>query len=214
LVFASGLNEKLDSGELTTDEFYEQFCRELGCRPELDALAYAASDIFELNYSMSAVLGRLVAARKRLGLLSKPATCTGNTSARAGTGSCPRRSKRIVLELSRKNDEARPEDLLYAAELAACGRKNLLRRRHAAACGRGPGRRLRRRCNTPQRKPSSPSLPKRGVRLSVLRPRRAAIASLPVGTIQFIARRVLCEHRCLRLKRSSTAGAHRAPYKD
>jgi len=71
LVFAGGgLNEKLDAGSLTTAEFYDQFCRELSCRPDVQALAYAASDIFELNASMSAVLGRLVAARKRLGLLS------------------------------------------------------------------------------------------------------------------------------------------------
>jgi len=71
LVFADGgLNEKLDAGSLTTAGFYEQFCRELSCRPDVHVLAHAASNIFELNASMSAVLGRLVAARKRLGLLS------------------------------------------------------------------------------------------------------------------------------------------------
>ena len=118
VVFAGGLNEKIDAGELTTEEFYEQFCRELGCRPEKDALAYAASDIFELNYSMSAVLGRLAAARKRLGLLSN--TCDMHWQY-FGTGRywfVPREFEAIVLSYRVQLMKPDPKIFLYAAELA------------------------------------------------------------------------------------------------
>lgn len=69
-VFAGGLNYRLDAGTLSTPEAHGIICDEFGCRPALEELVLAASDIFELNYSMSAVLGRLVAAGYRLGLLS------------------------------------------------------------------------------------------------------------------------------------------------
>ncbi|HWC88135.1 MAG TPA: HAD family phosphatase [Pirellulales bacterium] len=69
-VFAGGLNARIDAGTLTTDELYELVCQEFGCRPPLEKLALAGSEIFELNYSMNAVLGRLASAGYRLGLLS------------------------------------------------------------------------------------------------------------------------------------------------
>jgi putative hydrolase of the HAD superfamily len=70
LVFAGGLNERLDAGSLSTAEFCELVCGKFGCRPSWDELTLAASDIFQLNYSMNAVLGRLSGAGYRLGLLS------------------------------------------------------------------------------------------------------------------------------------------------
>src|SRR5258708_2372878 len=66
LVFAGGWNAQLDAGSLTSREFYELFCEAAGCRPDFDAMALAASSIFEVNYSMLAVLGRLSAAGHRL----------------------------------------------------------------------------------------------------------------------------------------------------
>lgn len=73
VVFAGGLNAGLDAGTVTSEQFYERLCHEFGCRPERVALELAASKIFELNYSMSAVIGQLLAAGHRLGLLSN--TC-------------------------------------------------------------------------------------------------------------------------------------------
>jgi HAD superfamily hydrolase (TIGR01549 family) len=69
-VFAGGLNARLDAGNLTTDELDELLCQEFGCRPPFEQLNLAGSEIFELNYSMNAVLGRLAGAGYRLGLLS------------------------------------------------------------------------------------------------------------------------------------------------
>ncbi len=118
VVFAGGLNDKIDAGELTTEEFYELFCRELGCRPKLDALAHAASDIFELNYSMSAVLGRLMAARKRLGLLSNTSDLHWQFFGTGRYWFVPGDFEAIVLSYRVKLMKPDPKIFLHAAELA------------------------------------------------------------------------------------------------
>lgn len=70
VVFESGLEDLYETGELTTAEFYVQFCRQTGTRPELDRLMRAASDIFWPNESVLALVSGLRAAGYRLGLLS------------------------------------------------------------------------------------------------------------------------------------------------
>ncbi|HEX4149469.1 MAG TPA: HAD family phosphatase [Pirellulales bacterium] len=70
LIFAGGLNHRLDAGSLSTAECYRLFCEHFDCRPSPEQFALAASDIFQVNYSMNAVLGRLSGAGYRLGLLS------------------------------------------------------------------------------------------------------------------------------------------------
>ncbi len=69
-VFESGLEDLYEAGEITTAEFYVQFCRQTATRPDLDVLAHAASDIFWPNDSLLAVVGELRQAGHRLGLLS------------------------------------------------------------------------------------------------------------------------------------------------
>ncbi len=76
LLFASGLNEQYERGELSTEEFYEAFCRQLGKRPPLEELLAAASAIFELNTSMLPVVAQLAAARWPMGILSN--TCAAH----------------------------------------------------------------------------------------------------------------------------------------
>jgi len=70
VVFESGLEDLYESGQITTAEFYVQFCRQTGTRPEMDRLVRAASDIFEPNHSLLAIVSRLRKAGQRLGLLS------------------------------------------------------------------------------------------------------------------------------------------------
>jgi putative hydrolase of the HAD superfamily len=70
VVFASGLEDRYEAGQVSTREFYETFCRETRSRPPLDELAHAASAIFEVNCGVKAVLAQLAAAGCRLGLLS------------------------------------------------------------------------------------------------------------------------------------------------
>lgn len=70
VVFESGLEDLYEAGEITTAEFYVQFCRETLTRPDLDRLMHAASDIFRPNEEMFPLLTGLRGAGHRLGLLS------------------------------------------------------------------------------------------------------------------------------------------------
>jgi glucose-1-phosphatase len=69
-VFESGLEDLYETGQITTAEFYVQFCRQTGTRPDLDRLMHAASDIFWANDSLLPLLGELRLSGHRLGLLS------------------------------------------------------------------------------------------------------------------------------------------------
>ncbi len=73
VVFDSGLNRRCELGEISDREFYEEFCRATGAKPELSAFLHAASDIFMLNDSLIPVLGALEVAGNRMGILSN--TC-------------------------------------------------------------------------------------------------------------------------------------------
>lgn len=73
IVFASGLEQRYEAGQLSTREFYEIFCDKTRSRPDYQALAVAAGDIFEANAPLVELIGRLSKAGRRLGLLSN--TC-------------------------------------------------------------------------------------------------------------------------------------------
>ena len=70
LVFDSGMEMRFEAGEVSTEEFYDFFCRQTNTQPDFRALNHAASSIFRVNNGMKAVLAQLMAARHRLGLLS------------------------------------------------------------------------------------------------------------------------------------------------
>ncbi|HEY4311199.1 MAG TPA: HAD family phosphatase [Pirellulales bacterium] len=72
-VFDSGLQWQYEAGQVTSEQFYEEFCRRTDKRPAYDKLAYAAGAIFRMNASMKPVLAHLKASGFRLGLLSN--TC-------------------------------------------------------------------------------------------------------------------------------------------
>src|SRR5579863_1445860 len=73
VVFDSGLELRYEAGELSSRQFYEEFCNRTGTRPDFDALAFAAGSIFAINASLMPVVAQLRAAGYRLGLLSN--TC-------------------------------------------------------------------------------------------------------------------------------------------
>ncbi len=72
-LYDTGLMERYEIGAVGDDEFYEDYCEATGARPDRDALAAAANEIFELNLSIIPVIGQLRAAGFRLGILSN--TC-------------------------------------------------------------------------------------------------------------------------------------------
>jgi HAD superfamily hydrolase (TIGR01509 family) len=73
IIFDGDLQQRYERGEISSPEFYDEFCRASGARPDYDRLASAASEIFELNGSMIPVVAQLRQAGYRLGILSN--TC-------------------------------------------------------------------------------------------------------------------------------------------
>ncbi|HLA83492.1 MAG TPA: HAD family phosphatase [Thermoguttaceae bacterium] len=73
VVFSGDLHRRYESGEISSEGFYEEFCLATGTRADRSALDEASSDIFEVNSPMLAVVAGLRAARYPMGLLSN--TC-------------------------------------------------------------------------------------------------------------------------------------------
>jgi len=119
-VVDSGLQRRYELGELSSREFYEEFCRQIGRRPAYDALALAASDIFGLNLPMVPVVAQLAQAGHRLGILSN--TCENHWEY------CTRRFAIVadtfqVAVLSYRVGALKPDPRIYraAAKAADCG---------------------------------------------------------------------------------------------
>ncbi len=118
IVFESELNHRYDLGEITTAEFYEEYCRQTGKRPDFDKLLYAAGDIFQINRSLIPVVGQLESAGHRLGILSNTNECHWRFIERAGYGVLP--AAFSVHALSYELHALKPDAKIYhaAAELA------------------------------------------------------------------------------------------------
>jgi glucose-1-phosphatase len=116
-IFGGGLMRQYESGRLSDRQFYEAFCAATACRPDYDALAAAASEIFELNLPMLPLVAQLRQTGYPMGILSN--TCQPHWE------HC-RRRYRIVAEaftvfaLSYRIGAIKPEPAIFraAAELA------------------------------------------------------------------------------------------------
>lgn len=72
-LYEGGLQRQYELGQITTEEFYQHFCRKIGRYPRREDLLEAACDIFTLNVRVLPVVCRLALIRVPLGLLSN--TC-------------------------------------------------------------------------------------------------------------------------------------------
>ncbi len=73
VVFDSGLEDRYETGEISTQEFYELLCDRWGRKPPLQDVCHAAADIFTINHATVSLLVQLKAAGYRTGILSN--TC-------------------------------------------------------------------------------------------------------------------------------------------
>ncbi|MBN2580823.1 MAG: HAD family phosphatase [Pirellulales bacterium] len=76
VLFGGTLQKDYETGRLTSEQFYEEFCRQTDTRPAAADLAHAGTEIFQLNLSMLPVIAHLQQAGCRLGVLSN--TCEGH----------------------------------------------------------------------------------------------------------------------------------------
>jgi putative hydrolase of the HAD superfamily len=75
VVFESGLKLRYEAGEISRQQFYDEFCQATDTRPDYNALERAGSAIFELNVSIVPVVAHLWEAGYRLGMLSNTSPC-------------------------------------------------------------------------------------------------------------------------------------------
>jgi putative hydrolase of the HAD superfamily len=71
ILFEEGLEWAYERGELTREQFYGRFCEAAGTKlADIEALDLAGNDIFELNSPIIGLVGKLAAARYRVGVCS------------------------------------------------------------------------------------------------------------------------------------------------
>jgi putative hydrolase of the HAD superfamily len=70
LIFSSGLELKYEAGTLSSQQVYNEFLKAAPSQVDFDCFAQAASDIFEVNVPVKAILTQLLFSNHRLGLLS------------------------------------------------------------------------------------------------------------------------------------------------
>jgi putative hydrolase of the HAD superfamily len=73
LIFVSQLQARYEQGEVSSREFYDEFCRAADVCPDYDALHLANAAIFQLNIPVVSLVSHLHSAGCRLGILSN--TC-------------------------------------------------------------------------------------------------------------------------------------------
>ena len=72
-VFASGLEDRYESGDIDTPSFHAILCEKFGVAPALADVCTAASDIFRMRHDTVSILAQLKGAGMRTGILSN--TC-------------------------------------------------------------------------------------------------------------------------------------------
>lgn len=73
-LFETDLLEKVESGRIDEEAFYEAFCKLTGTRPPAEDLAHAGSDIFSINASMTPLVDSLYESGIAMGILSNTST--------------------------------------------------------------------------------------------------------------------------------------------
>ena len=115
----AGLELRYEAGELSSHQFYDEFCHRTGTRPGFDALAFAAGSIFAVNHSLTPVVAQLQAAGYRLGLLSNTCEMHWDYFARGRYALIPEIFETVTLSF--RVGAVKPDPKIYAAAAAAAG---------------------------------------------------------------------------------------------
>lgn len=119
VLFSDGLELRYERGLISTEEFYEEFSRQIGRRVDFDLLAQAAADIFTWKPETAAVAVHLRQGGYRLGILSNTSPLHWGHCWRRY---CVLRETFSVYALSYQVGHLKPTAEIYqkAVELAGC----------------------------------------------------------------------------------------------
>jgi putative hydrolase of the HAD superfamily len=118
-VFDSGLQHAYECGQVSTRQFYEEFCRATGTRPDFSALCEGAAAIFRPNAGIRPLVAHLAAAGHRLALLSNTCEVHWEYVANGRYGSLLEAFSPHVL--SYRVGLAKPQPEIYQAALELAG---------------------------------------------------------------------------------------------
>jgi putative hydrolase of the HAD superfamily len=119
LLWDDELELRYESGQVTTDEFYEEFCRRTCSRPDRQKLLAACGDIFEINVPMKAVVCAVQSAGYRTGILSNTCEAHWQHCAGARYGGIPGSFDALVL--SYRIGAMKPDRRVYEAAIHMAG---------------------------------------------------------------------------------------------
>ncbi|MEX2187519.1 MAG: HAD family phosphatase [Pirellulales bacterium] len=117
VVFAGDLEHRYEAGQITSDEFYEQFCRATDTRPDRAKLMFAAGAIFELNTPIVPVVAQLQSAGHRTGVLSNTCECHWQYCVDGRFALLPGAFEQLVLSYEVRS--MKPEAKIYDAAIEA-----------------------------------------------------------------------------------------------
>ena len=144
-IITSGLQRQYEAGRISTEEFYDEFCRQTGTQADFESLATANREMFFLNEAMEQLIRRLHRAGMPLGVLS-------NTNPNHWEYCWQRfpvlRECFGVHVLSHRVGACKPDAAIFprrGRDGRTCAGRHLLHRRHRRTRGRRAGRRFRRR---------------------------------------------------------------------
>lgn len=119
IVFEGDLEHRYEAGQIGSDEFYEEFCRATGTRPDRDRLMFAAGAIFELNAPIVPVVAQLQSAGYRTGVLSNTCQCHWQYCIDGRFALLPGAFEQFIL--SYQVGAMKPDAAIYRAAIDAAG---------------------------------------------------------------------------------------------
>jgi HAD superfamily hydrolase (TIGR01509 family) len=113
-----GILWRYERGEVTDEQFYNEFCRLTDSRPDMAALLKADSEIFQLNFELLPLLASLEDSQIPLGILSNVCASHWRTITDGRYGILPGGFKKFAL--SYQIGAQKPDERIYrrATELA------------------------------------------------------------------------------------------------
>ena len=118
-IFDAGLFGRCERGELSEQEIYEELCAALDVRPDFEALKRAGSDIFWCHTPMVPVIGHLMAAGHRLGILSNTSESHWSWIADGRYAILPNSFEQLVL--SHEVGAMKPDEKIYRVAIERAG---------------------------------------------------------------------------------------------
>lgn len=118
-VMAGGLQQAIERGDIGWSEFHAEFCSRTGTRPDPEALARAASDMFTLNAALLPIIACCRRAGVPLGILSNTCDPHWQFLVSRGYAILPGGFREIVL--SHEERAAKPDRAIYEVATARAG---------------------------------------------------------------------------------------------